>query len=69
MLFELGQHGGFGRLEDAIHAAEDGERQDDLAAQKICDRQQEGGEVHGLLIVATVFHILDSAIGEASFAQ
>jgi hypothetical protein len=49
----LGQHGGLGRLEHAVEAAQHGERQDDLAvlgllvvaAEEVGDGPDEGGEV------------------------
>ena len=50
---QLGEHGGLGGFEHAVEAAQDGERQDDLAvlgllvvaAQQIGDGPDEGGEI------------------------
>ena len=49
----LGEHGGFGRLQHAVEAAQDGEREDDLAvvrllviaAEEVGDGPNKGGEV------------------------
>ena len=55
LLLRFGEHGGFGGGEDAIHAAEDGEGQDDaavfvgfvFASEEVGDGPEEGGEIHG----------------------
>ncbi len=55
VFLRFGEHGGFSGGEDAIHAAEDGEGQDDaavfvgfvFASEKVGDGPEEGGEIHG----------------------